>query len=167
MRTLEKAEKELARGNLWRAKEILQSSILHAGYDLALFEMLGTVLLRMGDMHEAGRFLFLSGARKMDYEAAIGIFLERHRKNAPQQFLAAFGKQARLSTLADYPESVRDELIRRGFPENLQDKHGRVFTSGSGRIGKVITCLTLTLVVITLIILGIVKMREIILWAMS
>jgi hypothetical protein len=40
MRALEKAEKEIAQGNLWRAKEILQGSIPNAGYDVELFEKL-------------------------------------------------------------------------------------------------------------------------------
>ena len=81
MRTLEKAEKEIAQGNLWRAKEILQGSIPNAGYNVELFEKLGIVLLKMGDLPEAGKFLFLSGIRKPEYGQAIGIFLRKHGKN--------------------------------------------------------------------------------------
>ncbi|MDQ3686198.1 MAG: hypothetical protein M3430_11450 [Acidobacteriota bacterium] len=64
MRTLEKAERELAQGNLWRAKEILQGSVSDAGYNIELFEKYGIVLLKMGDLPEAGKFLFLSGVSK-------------------------------------------------------------------------------------------------------
>src|SRR5687768_18434738 len=54
-RTIDKARREIENGNLWRAKEILQGAIGSESYDVQLFEMLGTVFLRMGDLPEAGR----------------------------------------------------------------------------------------------------------------
>ena len=71
MRAILNAEKEVAKGNLWRAREILQGSIPNAGYDCDLFESLGNVLLSMGDLPEAGRFLFLAGKRQPEYDEAI------------------------------------------------------------------------------------------------
>lgn len=88
MRALEHAERELAQGRLWRAKEVLQGAISN-GYDRELFERLGLVLLRMGDLCEAGRYLFLSGRREAAYQESIGLFLSRHQRN-PRALFAAF-----------------------------------------------------------------------------
>jgi hypothetical protein len=57
----EKAEKEIQKDNLWKAKEILQGNLKRLGYDKKLYEMNGQLLDRLGDRIEAGRYLFLSG----------------------------------------------------------------------------------------------------------
>jgi hypothetical protein len=120
MQTIVNAENEVAKGNLWRAKEILQGSIPNAGYDCDLFEKLGIVLLIMGDLPEAGRFLFLAGNRKPEYDEAIGIFLKKHNKNW-RVLLHAFPRVARLSSLAEYPVCVGSELANCGFPAVIRN----------------------------------------------
>ena len=65
MNVIETAEREMSNGNLWRAKEILHKS--------EIYEKLGNVLLQMSDLAEAGKYLFLSGVRKPEYEKAIKI----------------------------------------------------------------------------------------------
>jgi hypothetical protein len=60
---------EVRAGRLWRAKEILQGSICRE-YDLRIFERYGQILLLMRDNLEAGKYLFLSGSRKPEYEPA-------------------------------------------------------------------------------------------------
>src|ERR1043165_2825126 len=106
MRAFENADQEVSKGNLWRAREILQGSIPNAGYNCDLFEKLGTVLLAMGDLPEAGRFLFLSDRRKPEYEQAIRIFLKKYGKNW-RSLLQTFPRVARLSKLSNYPDGVR------------------------------------------------------------
>src|SRR5215204_7207588 len=123
-RTLDKAQKELAQGNLWRAKEILQGAIKSERYDVQLYELMGTVFLRMGDLPEAGRFLFLSGVRKPEYLESIEIFISKHRKNQPRAFLYLFPRNARLKTLSDYPGEVAQTLREMGFPKVLKDENG-------------------------------------------
>lgn len=164
MRTLEKAEKEVAKGNLWRAKEILQGAIPQAGYNFELFEKLGKVLLAMGNLPEAGRFLFLSGMRKPEYEESINIFLHKFRKNKPHDLLRGFPRKARLMTLSEYPVGVAQKLRELGFPEILKDKKGRVRLadkSGSDTVFFV-TCLVIVLIVAGLVVMGIIKLKEII-----
>jgi len=164
MRTVETAQQESVKGNLWRAREILQGSIPNAGYDCELFERLGIVLLRMGDLPEAGRFLFLSGRREPLYNQAIQIFLRKHRKDFRDLF-ATFPRPAKLPTLSEYPESVRLELKKLGFPEVLRNKDGANVTAGQegGRFDTVIILLILGSTLV-LLLLGVVKVIEIWRW---
>jgi len=162
MLALEKAEKEMVKGNLWRAKEILQGSIPNAGYNCDVFEKLGTVLLTMGDLPEAGRFLFLAGRRKPEYEQAIDIFLGKHDKSWHVLF-QTFPRAAKLSRLSEYPNTVREHLAQLGFPQILKTDPLR----GSGHSGHVISDIAVWLIVgsiLVVILLGILKVIEIIRW---
>lgn len=78
MDVIERAEREISNGNLWRAKEILHKSVGHSGYKNEIYEKLGNVLLQMSDLAEAGKYLFLSGVKKPEYEKAIKIFLQKY-----------------------------------------------------------------------------------------
>ncbi len=78
MDVIKTAEKEIADGNLWRANEILHRAVGHSGYKIEIYEKLGNVLLQMSDLAEAGKYLFLSGVRKPEYEKAIGIFRQKY-----------------------------------------------------------------------------------------
>ena len=106
----ERVNAAIAERKLWRAKEILQGNIGKSGYDCRLFERYGEVLARMGDLVEAGKYLFLSGERKPEHEEAIGLYLARFTRNGPAHLLSTFPKAARLARLADYPEAVRRAL---------------------------------------------------------
>jgi hypothetical protein len=163
MRALVNAEREVAKGNLWRAKEILQGSIPNAGYDCDLFEKLGTVLLMMDDLPGAGRFLFLSGRRKLEYEQAIGIFLVRHRKDWRALF-QTFPRVAKLNARSDYPDSVGQQLAEVGCPEVL--KSGST-TFSSGHAGSVMPDVVGWLIIgsiLVVMLLGIIKVIEIVFW---
>ncbi|MFN2416463.1 MAG: DUF6584 family protein [Pyrinomonadaceae bacterium] len=163
MRTLEKADRELAEGHLWRAKEILQGSLPNAGYDVELFEKLGIVLLRMGDLPEAGKFFFLSGVRKPEYEQAVVIFLRKYAKNKPHDLFRFFPRGARLAALSEYPDEVTRQLRELGFPESLKSEDGKVtIPSGAGSDAVAwITCSIIASVLGALIVLGIIKLKEI------
>lgn len=162
-RNLDRARAEIEKGNLWRAKEILQGAINSQGYDVQLFEMMGIVLLRMGDLREAGRFLFLSGVRKSEYLEAIGIFLSRHRRTQPRDFIFLFPRKARLRTVSDYPPEVAQALRAMGLPEVLKDEDGRVYEPQSGNNTLIsLTMGTIALVALALIILGAIKLSELI-----
>jgi hypothetical protein len=162
-RILENAQREIERGNLWRAKEILQGAIGgEKSFDVALFEMMGTVLLRMGDLPEAGRFLFLSGVRKPEYLESIEIFLSRHRRKHPRDFVAHLPRNARLGSLSDYPDDVARVLREIGFPENMKDQNARALPQTGKEMIFWIACGTIALVTLVLIILGAMKLLEII-----
>ena len=115
MRALQHADRELVAGRLWRAKEILQGSIPNAGYDRELFEKLGVVLLKMGDVREAGRYLFLSSQRKPEYQDAINTFLFRFRKN-PRALFGSFPRVAKLAALSDLRRAAPRRAGATGVP---------------------------------------------------
>jgi hypothetical protein len=149
---------------LWRAKEILQGAIgSEKSYDVKLFEMMGTVLLRMGDLPQAGRFLFLSGVRKPEYAESIEIFLYRHRRKHPRDFVAHLPRNARLRSLSEYPDEVARVLREIGFPEHLKEQNARTYLPKTGKESLLwITCGAIALVILLLIILGAMKLLEII-----
>lgn len=163
MDVLEEAERELAAGNLWRAKEILHRSLKYSGYNVQLFEKLGIVLLQMNDLAEAGKYLFLSGARKPEYEKAIGIFLRKY-EGKPHNLFHPFPRSAKLSKISDYPEAVAVKLRELGFSEGLETVHGINANQSTGIGGKIafVIFLTIVLAIVTLVILGIIKLFEIV-----
>lgn len=163
MHTLEKAEREMARGNLWRAKEILQGSIPNSGYQCDLFEKLGIVLLAMGDLPESGRFLFLSGRRKPEYEQAIGVFLTKYRKDLRTLF-QTFPKVARLSALSDYPDRVRMDLAELGFPQVGKRDLRRVSSAHPGDHTTAVVGWLVIGLILFVMFMGIIKVIEIIRW---
>jgi hypothetical protein len=163
MDNLEEAEREITAGNFWRAKEILHRSLKYSGYNVQLFEKLGVVLIQMRDLSEAGKYLFLSGVRKPEYEEAIGIFLQKY-KDKPHNLFHPFPRSAKLSKVSDYPKPVADKLREIGFSDGLETVHG-VYSnrplSNSGKLAVILT-LTASLVIALLIILGVVKLFEMI-----
>ena len=163
-RILDKARGELEKGNLWRAKEILQGAIRSESYSVELFELMGTVFLRMRDLPEAGKFLFLSGVRRQEYSESIEIFLSKHRRKKPHEFLSSLPRSARLRTTSEYPHEVAQVLREMGFSEVLKDKTGRVYAPQNRRSDIVawLTCGTIALVILGLVILGVIKLREMI-----
>jgi hypothetical protein len=114
-RVFARVQEELARGDLWRAKEILQGNIRHVGYEPELYERYGRVLLRMEDLIEAGKYLFLSGIRTPEYERAISLYLARHAKGRSSNLIGSFPHQARLPDLNGYPSAVADALTKLGL----------------------------------------------------
>ena len=162
-RTLDKARRELEQGNLWRAKEILQGAIRNENYDGQLYEMMGTVLLRMGDLPEAGRFLFLSGLRRPEYLEAIEMFLSRHRPKKPEEFFHVLPRRARLKTVSEYPAEVAQVLREIGFHEIVKDEEERFYQPRDWKdVAGWITCGTIAFVVVGLLILGALKFFELI-----
>lgn len=165
MRTIERARAEIERGRLWRAKETLEGSLGNFGYNLELYEEYGKVLLQMGDLPLAGKFLFLSGARKPEYDAAIGIYLTRH-KGRPSQLFSTFPRKARLIVLSTYPKAVADDLRQLGFPNNLSLFPGAIvqrqmeIKKGPRITVAGILVILFILVLLVLLALGWIKLRE-------
>lgn len=124
---VERVEKALAEGKLWKAKEVLQGRIAASGFDPALYEKYGTVLLAMGDLVEAGKYLFLAGADGPEHLNAKELYLSRHAGNGWRNLYATFPSRAKLPDLSEYPEAVADELRRSGYSEeerkNLKAAH--------------------------------------------
>ncbi|HEX8552845.1 MAG TPA: DUF6584 family protein [Abditibacteriaceae bacterium] len=108
MRT--RVDDEIKAGRLWRAKERLSSVVGQIPYDAKVYEELGYVLLLMNDLPEAGKYLFVSGARKPEYQEAIALFLERHGRHGWQQLVSQFPKRAKSLRRDQFPETVQSTL---------------------------------------------------------
>lgn len=137
--TLENARSELAAGQAWRAKEILQGSLRNYGYQTRLYRLYGQVLLSVGDTLQAGKFLFLSADDPADLEqTAIDLFLSRHGKRGLHGVLGVLPKKCRLNWLSEYPECVQKRLRSLGAGETvyplmevtIPGRSMRVFTIG-------------------------------------
>ena len=124
--TLSRADQEIQRGRLWRAKEILSSSLEQYEYSPEIYRKYAEVLLLMGDDLEAGRFLLLSVDEPNESElAAIRLFVERYKNDGYERLLRRFPRSARLSTVESYPEYFRNYLNQLGAPESLVDDKAR------------------------------------------
>jgi hypothetical protein len=89
--TISRAADEITNGRLWRAKEILGSSVSTYGYSREVFHALAKVLRQMGDELEAGKFLLLAvdkpSASELD---AINLFLARYDDKTTVNFWQLF-----------------------------------------------------------------------------
>ena len=117
---LNRIRQHLNEGNLWRAKEILQSNIRSHAFNPQLYEAYGQVLLMMGDTIEAGKYLFLSGETQSTYKPAIDLYLYRHAKKDWKSQYGTFPHQAKLAQLMDYPVQVQDVLRGIGCSDRIE-----------------------------------------------
>jgi len=117
--TISRAEKEIENGRLWRAKEILASSIATYGYSRELLLVLAEVLLKMGDDLEAGKYFLLTVDKPSDREMdAISIFLARYGGDY-RILMARFPPAVRIGRRDEYPEYLRKYLTELGAPQTL------------------------------------------------
>jgi len=118
----EHARALLADGDAAEALRLLDGSCFGARYDLDYYELLGLALLANGQTENAGRFLFLSGVRKAEYEFSIAHFLHRH--SDPQNFRqlqSQLPERIRvLWRLSKFPSNVAAELRAMGWPNDTQ-----------------------------------------------
>ena len=124
MSSYEKVDKEIAKNRLWRAKEILQGRLAsQKNYDAELFEKYGQVLLAMKDSLEAGKYLFLSGVRKPEYQEAISLFFSRYGKKEIGALLHVLPHSAQTAEHSSYPKSVIVELKDAGYkPKEVKQR---------------------------------------------
>ena len=117
----DRVDEAIQRGEVWRAKDILRGNIRLRGYDVDLYERYGKLLLEIGEMSEAGKYLFLSGRRSPEYGEVISVYLERHMPN-PEHMYFSFPRAARLNDIDEYPEEVRRTLESIDFPVALDGR---------------------------------------------
>ena len=113
----ERVNAAVQRGQVWRAKELLRGNIGSGSYDSPLYERYGQLLLDLGEAHEAGKYLFLSGRRRPEFDEAIKVYLSRHPQDRPEVLYYSFPSAARFRQIARYPLAVRRVLEERGLPQ--------------------------------------------------
>ena len=121
----QRVDEAVERGEAWRAKEILRGNIASGSYDSDLYERYGLLLIELGELVEAGKYLFLSGRRSPEYARAIDVYLSRHPADRPDVLYYSFPSAARFSEydLSRYPLEVRRTLQERGLPEYFKQLH--------------------------------------------
>ncbi len=157
--TIERSRGARSKGKLWQAKEILQGRISSHPYDAEIMEEYGSVLLEMGDDLEAGKYLFLSGARLPEYEDAINLYLDRFAKSTAIHLHASFPAWARKVPLERFPEPVTIELRARGFkPADLNQyiREPRSQPSPAGEKMAKYGCLAVVAILVMLFGVGVV-----------
>ena len=120
----QRVDEAVEKGEVWRAKEILRGNIASGSYDSELYERYGLLLTELGELVEAGKYLFLSGRRSPEYARAIDVYLSRYPADRPEVLYHSFPSAARFSEqLSRYPLEVRRTLQERGLPEYLEELH--------------------------------------------
>jgi hypothetical protein len=76
----------------------------------------------MGDDVQAGRFLFLSGRRRPEYQAAIDLFLSKHIRGGRGDLFSSFPVHMRRRPWSDLPQPVRQELEALKFGPAGEDR---------------------------------------------
>ena len=117
----QRVDEAIERGETWRAKEMLRGNVGSGSYDSQLYERYGKLLLDLGELVEAGKFFFLSGRRRPEYDEAIAVYLSRHPESRPELLFYSFPSGARFRELHRYPLEVRRVLEERGLPQHFAD----------------------------------------------
>ncbi|MCA3173303.1 MAG: hypothetical protein ING25_09645 [Burkholderiales bacterium] len=146
-KTLQRAIAAESDGNLWRAKEIVQGRIASHDFDADVYVKMGQILLAMGDKLEAGKFFFISGKKDELFVDSIRLYLNRYSSTSANDFWATFPSRFKSLSFDDLPNSVREELLHRGYSpkeldcnnikENQRDSNGAL-SNGALIIGLII-----------------------------
>jgi hypothetical protein len=118
-RLLSRVDAQIQAGQLWRAKELLRGAIGSGRVEAPILERYGQLLDSVGDRIEAGKYLFLSGSRRPEYAASIGLFLGRHSRGGPKSLVAQFPNTIRHRPLNQLPAGVIGELANLGIDAGM------------------------------------------------
>ncbi len=136
---IDRIHAELAAGRAWRAREILRGTVSRTWPDASIIERYGQILADLGDHLEAGKYLFLSGARKPEYTPLIDLFLRRYHRSGAANLVAQFPKSFRRRQFADLPEQLQSELKALGAaPGMFARKERPTPVSAGGRVAGVV-----------------------------
>ena len=111
---LSRVELELSVGRAWRAKEILSGNIKAGLVAPEVLERYGVLLESLGDRLEAGKYLYLSGVRRPEYEYPIQLFLQRHAKLDGPALVSRLPQAIRRIPFNQLPPAVQADLDNRG-----------------------------------------------------
>ncbi len=155
-KTIQRAQAELTDGRLWRAKEILASSLAAYGYSREIYLAYANVLVQLGDQLEAGRFFLLSVDNPDDQQRQlVELFLKRYQKDDWMRLLLRFPKPARLSERSKYPNYLRNYLETLQAPSILdQEQLKSTLAYDPPNWLLPTTCLSVTIIAIVCAIVG-------------
>ena len=149
-----RAVAEQRKGRAWRAKEILRGAIAGGRLEPSILEAYGRLLDALGDRVEAGKYLFLSGARAVEHAEAIGLFMQRHSKGGGKQLLSQLPAVVRRLDFTELPIAVQQELRALGVSPNQPWKPSGARSNGAGLSGRVVLALVLVVLLFVLVALA-------------
>ena len=142
---LARVETELSVGRVWRAKEILSGNIKAGLVSPEILERYGVLLESLGDRLEAGKYLYLSGVRRPEYEYPIALFLQRHAKLDGPGLVSRLPHAVRRIPFNELPPAVQADLDARGVRhsafgvrERVRVVHERAWTDHLLMAGAVV-----------------------------
>ena len=121
----ERIDGEIARGRLWRAKEIVQGCLRDARYDAGVFRRYGEVLAAMHDDDEAGRYFLLAGVTEGEAGRLARAFLARRAGTDIAPLWVAMPAAARRLVAPTFPDGTRALLVEAGFDARAIDELAR------------------------------------------
>ena len=118
MTAIDRAEKDIERGDYGFARQRLMAYLTSKGYDQQIVARIAQLSYEMHDSYEAGRFWLTANAEGEHVDHAITCFLKRAGKD-PRQVVSRIPRAARLKSLDGYPEVVRARLRRLGLDDAI------------------------------------------------
>jgi hypothetical protein len=161
---LSKVEAHIQTRHIWRAKELLRGAIGSGQIDPRILERYGQVLESVGDRIEAGKYLFLSGVRRPDYQPSIQLFLTRHSRSGPRSLVAQFPTRIKCRPLSELPPQVIGELADLGVTASSFTLRRRRLVSKPGPWTRWAIGTGVLTIVVAFIVGAMIGMRAIVDW---
>ena len=144
-----RADAELSAGRPWRAKEILRGGI-SGRMEPAILERYGRLLDSLGERVEAGKYLFLSGARLPEYAEAIALFKARTAKLRESALASQFPSALRRLRFDELPATLQRDLRELGVAEKAFGRQPRRTRAEPTRVARVVDRLVIGLAIAVL-----------------
>ena len=153
---LNRVNAEIAAGRIWRAKEILRGNIASGRIEPEVLEAYGRLLARLGETPEAGKYLFLSGAREESYSEAIAVFRKRIANRKASDLVGQLPAAIRRRLFHELPPTVQRQLIELGLdPPLFAGRRERLVTATTrGERLATVGCLVVLGVLFVALLLG-------------
>jgi hypothetical protein len=133
---LNRVDAEIAAGRVWRAKEILRGNIASGRVEPEVLEAYGRLLAQLGEKADAGKYLFLSGARAAPYSDAISVFRKRIANREARDLVAQLPSAIRRLRFDELAPTVQRELGELGVEAALfGPRTNRASSTSSWRVG--------------------------------
>lgn len=122
--TLERSKEEIGAGRLWRAKEILASSLATYGYSREIYLAYADVLYALGDKLDSGKYYLLSVEEPSEsQQQSIQLFLDRFENDDWRQLISRFPNAVKSVELQFLPKNLATHLLALGAPATMDAHH--------------------------------------------
>lgn len=157
MNAIERAKQDIEQGDLWLARQRLESYLGSKGYDADVLNLLGRISADMHCRFDAGRFWLMGTEESEEADFAIEEVFNRANRNRAQ-VVAFLPKAARLKSIEHYPEAVQKRLERLELVDAIVNRARRDASAAAraGDWGWVMPggCLVVVVLLLILMLIG-------------